>query len=84
MDFKFFEEKIIESYLLAVLTASLPWQAFLVPSVPYNALRLSGAYYLALRELVGPINFLHLLTASGDMSYIPTAKSEVINYIRLG
>ncbi len=73
-----------EISLLAVFIASLPWQAFWVPSVPYNALKLWGAYYLAVREFVGPINFLHLLTASGAISYIPTEKSEVIKLIRFG
>ena len=53
--------------------ASLPWQAFLVPSVPYKALMVFGAYSLALIEFVGPINFLHFLIASGETSSIPTA-----------
>lgn len=66
------------NYRLAVSGASEPWHAFLVPSVPNLALKLSGASYLALFEFVGPISFLHLVMASGAISSIPTAKSEVM------
>lgn len=67
------------SYRKADWGESLPWQAFLVPSVPNKALILPGAYFFAFSELVGPITFLHLLTASAAINYRPTAKSEVIN-----
>ena len=56
----------------------------MVPSYPYRALKDLGAYYLALFELVGPINFLHLVIALGAMSSIPREKSEVMNPIRVG
>lgn len=52
---------------------SLPWTAFFVPSYPYLALIELGASYLALRELVGPIKFLHFLIASWATNSIPTA-----------
>ena len=59
---------------------SEPWQAFLVPSVPKRALNELGASYLALRVLVGPIRFLHLVTASSATNSNPTTTSLVINY----
>lgn len=72
-------EKIYLSSLAAVYGASLPWHAFLVPSIPYNALILCGAFYFATNELVGPINYLHFAIAFSATNYIPTTKSEVIN-----
>jgi hypothetical protein len=59
-----FDEKIWFSYLSADWGASLPCTAFLVPSYPYLPLIELGAYYLALREFVGPIKFLHFFIAS--------------------
>lgn len=76
--FIFSEEKIYPNSRATDCGESAPWQAFWVPSVPYNALRLYGAYYRAFSEFVGPISFLHLEMASGAISSIPTAKSEVI------
>ena len=54
-----------------------------MPSVPNCARIELGASFLAFYELVGPMNFLHLLMASGAMSSRPTAKSEDMNWTRL-
>lgn len=69
--FDFFPKTKLTSFS-AVSGASLPWQAFWVPSIPYNALNEFGAFYLAVKEFVGPIRSLHLLIASEATSYIPT------------
>lgn len=52
------------NYRYADCGESLPWTAFLVPSYPYLALIELGAYYLAFKELVGPMKVLHFLMAS--------------------
>lgn len=67
------------SSLSAVAGASLPWQAFLVPSVPNFARKELGDSYFAFRELVGPMSLRHRVMASGAISSMPTAKSEDIN-----
>ena len=51
--------------LSALRKLSLPWRPFLVWSVPYLALRVSGASCLARAALVGPSNSLHSAIASG-------------------
>ena len=56
-------EKIRFNYRSAEVGASLPWHAFFVPSSPYRARKDPGASSRALFELVGPMNFLHLLIA---------------------
>lgn len=61
------------NYRYADCGESLPCTAFLVPSYPYLARIEFGAYYLAFKELVGPINVLHFLIASGANNSIPTA-----------
>ena len=58
---------------------SLPWTAFFVSSVPKIPLIEWGAYYLALNELVGPINCRHLSTAFGAISSIPVDTSVYMN-----
>lgn len=42
-----------------------------MPSSPYNALRDFGASSRALAELVGPMNFLHLVMAPWAINSIP-------------
>ena len=81
---RFYEEKMYPSSLAADWAESLPWHAFLVPSVPKLALILYGAYFFAFSLLVGPRVFRQRLIASGAMSSSPTAKSDVINYISFG
>lgn len=61
--------------------ASLPWQAFLTPSVPNNALKLLGASTLATWQLVGPISYLHFLMQSSAINSIPTIKSDEIKLV---
>jgi len=65
--------------LVADSTESLPWTAFLVPSVPNIALRELGASYLAYAEFVGPINCLHPFIAPVLANSIPTQTSLVTN-----
>ena len=56
-------------------TESLPCTAFLVPSVPNNALIELGFSVLATKVLVGPITYLHLSTAFSATSSMPTTTS---------
>lgn len=69
--------------LVADSLESDPWVAFLVPSVPYNALSEFGASYYAFYVFVGPIKLLHLVTASGPTRFIPTTTSLCICPLRL-
>ena len=70
-----FPEKKKSVSLFQLGPESLPWTAFLVLSVPKIALREFGALYLAWRELVGPINYLHFSTALEATSSMPVTTS---------
>jgi hypothetical protein len=72
------------SSLFALTNESLPCTAFLVPSVPYRALIDLGAYFLALSELVGPINSLQALIPFLFISSIPMQTSLVMYSERFG
>lgn len=58
---------------------SLPWHAFLVPSVPNKALSDFGASAFAVWVFVGPMNCLHFLIAPSAISSIPMQTSELMN-----
>lgn len=72
------------SSLFALSTESDPWTAFLVPSVPKTPLMELGASFLAVSELVGPMNYLQAWIPSFWMSSIPMQTSEVMNSERAG
>lgn len=63
---------------------SLPWTAFLVPSVPKTALRDYGFSALAVSEFVGPMKSLHPAIAPLEASSIPMHTSDVTNSSSLG
>ena len=79
-----FPPKMKSISLAADWAESAPWVAFLVPSVPNNALREPGASATAFYVLVGPINFLHFDTASGPVRLIPITTSLFIKLLRFG
>jgi hypothetical protein len=70
--------KNISFSLLTLGPESLPWIAFLVPSVPNIPLNDLGALYLAYSELVGPIRPLHFSIAFSATSSIPVTTSLVM------
>ena len=72
------------SSLLALSVESLPWTAFLVPSVPKTALNELGASLFATSELVGPMNYLQPEMAPLLMSSMPTQTSLVMKLWRFG
>jgi hypothetical protein len=70
-----FPEKKKSVSLFQLGPESLPCTAFLVLSVPNNALTELGAVYLAWSVLVGPIIALHFSTALDATNSIPVTTS---------
>jgi hypothetical protein len=68
--------------LLTLGPESLPWTAFLVPSVPNTDLRDEGTLCLATIELVGPISYLHFSIAFSETISMPVTTSLVIKLTR--
>ena len=64
----------------AEATASLPWTALLVPSTPNRALIDLGASFWAVWVLVGPISYLHFVTAPSAVSSIPMTFPLVMKF----
>lgn len=68
--------------LLTLGPESLPWTAFLVPSVPNIALNEEGTFCLATRVLVGPMTYLHFSIAFSETISMPVTTSLVMKLIK--
>lgn len=68
--------------LLTLGPESLPWTAFLVPSVPNIDLIDDGAFCLATCVFVGPMTYLHLSIAFSETISKPVTTSLVMKSTR--